>query len=305
MSSHKPERPDIRIAKPPDRVDATLAIKIQVPDPSVDRLPVLKPASERVREKMGAKIAGWHVVGSGDGGIMSKEVPPGSGKSELVAGGTGLVLQQDGAGHPRYKTLPLTLQSFGQFEIDFHALGDEGRLKAVRFLVLHTRTKPVFFLVYDVPMESLYENRHIMSSGVDLKKRDILLDESGKRLYLSRVWYYELNKLNELAALSAKKKESLGSGEAFGLDELKAKLSRSASVHVVGEGFSMQAFVDGVIFNFPQVDDHNDYRYIVSGEEQSYYRLYVNQQMAGDPPGCTPVASFRNNGDHCLLYKEV
>ncbi len=303
MSSEKPKRPDIKFTHRQAAPEATLAIKLDLPEVSVDRLPALQAPSDDKMEKMRAKAAGWKVAGSVGRGIEVKEVPQGSGNLLYAATGTGLVLTGDPRGPEpgefRYQTMPRTMKGFWPLKLTLGA-GDEMKL-----YYFNTRTRGVFFLLYDIPMEELYEKPQIMALGVDFKKKDSITDEKGKRMSLSRITSKELSSILGLAATASVLDSIEPRDENVDWRNLQRKLRDVRVAKTAAEGFSMHAFVEGMMFGFPSKDEFGSHYSITSGEAQDDFRLYVNPGSQGNPPNCVLVASFRYNRDNCLLFKEV
>ena len=308
MGGDKLKRPDIQISRPVTPRDSTLAFKIDVPEPTVDRLPTLHAPSEDKMEKMRAKAASWKIVGGVGKGVLVKEVPQGSGNMLFAANGTGLVLTGDPKeGEPaefRYQTMPKTMKGFWPLKLNLAQPGSEAQ--EMRLYYFNTRTKRVFFLLYDVPTEELYEYPQIMGLGIDFKNKDPITDDKGKKMFLSRISSKDLASLLSLAAMTAGKDTLQVRDDSENNDwrVLQKKLKDMKDVHPVG-GFDVRSFIDGMMFGYPSRDEFGDHYSITSGESQEEFRLYVNPSFQAGPDGCAIVASFMYSKDNCLLLKEV
>ncbi len=318
MSSDKPPVPKVRIgSKPPD---TTLAIKIDLPEPSIEMLAKIPRASdEKTRENRG-NAAKWIVKGTLGKGVSVKETENGSGVFVYYASGTGLVLSGDPNVLPEpevyhYHTMPRTMEGFKQFKISVMDMPPESRLRRkmgkdeLSFRFFHTRTKGVFFLYYDVFYPEFYEVPRLMSAEVKFDKVDRILDENGEGRFISRITPSELASLIRVAKATA----SMGTiavkedSDNNTLEVLQKRLKMVSALQPLAADFSMKLFVAGMKFSYPSMDDLGDYYGIISGEGdvEDYHRLYVNPGFGGTPDGCVAVATFRYNHDHCMLFREV
>ncbi|MCI0503342.1 hypothetical protein L0Y65_01370 [Candidatus Micrarchaeota archaeon] len=177
----------------------------------------------------------------------------------------------------------------------------------LRFIV--GRTRSTWVLLYDQSPESIYENPKFMS--IDLKKRDVVVLENGKTMYLSRISRHELDALNGVAAVCCGKKPALkkdtlapGHEDVPSYSDLAAKLRASGEVHSEDLLFDMKEFADGIRFITALQDaSGNAHYYIVSGEEEHAFWLYVNAD-GGAPEGAIFKTTFRYMDDSCVLYRE-
>ncbi|MEW6722098.1 MAG: hypothetical protein AB1324_02465 [Candidatus Micrarchaeota archaeon] len=284
--------------------EATLGFKIEKP---VAERPVSLPqTSDSVLAGVRKRIAGWRVVSSGNEGVVLKELVPGSRQKFPMASGTGAVLEErpEGSGSYYYSTLGKFLRGVFELEINPAALskgrGPSGPLGNIKMRVLHTRSKAYLFVVYNYPMESLYECPHIMATNVDFKKRDGIVDESDNASRtVSRISIPEYAKLFDLAVLSA---QATTAGTVLSMDELRKRLKRCRDVSCTDPAFDMGALAASLAFSAPFQDDSGIYYYIVAkmGEEERDYTLMVNKKDISVPAAFS--ARFKVDGVDCVLF---
>ena len=191
-----------------------------------------------------------------------------------------------------YATLPKNLRGVGSVTAD-----------GTIFLIGKTRSS--WFLLYGVPPASLYENPAFMS--INLRRCDILTLGNGKTRYLSRVSRDEINALIGIASSSARiPAETLAPqpGMNVPIEALAAKLKKAESVQSDDLFFNMGAFAEGIRFAAVLQDaSGNPYYYIISGEQERPYWLYVNTETNG-PEGSMYPTRFRFNADSCIMFRE-
>ena len=187
-----------------------------------------------------------------------------------------------------------------------------GRIKAAGKISLGSmtmfvaRTTSMRFLIYTCPPEELYELSPSMM-GVDLKKRLILSSPKGKSLFVSALTKEDYTSLVGICSnLSVNGvKESLVPDVNHSLpstQEFVKKLKKAREIETPLLVFDMDTFADGIKWNIVMSDEGNlAYHELTVGDEERIYRLYVN---------CSPaiqmerVATFRFNGERCLLFEE-
>jgi hypothetical protein len=195
-----------------------------------------------------------------------------------------------------YRNLPANLRGAWMLSV-----GD------TRFMV--GRTRSTWVLLYDRSPESLYEDPGFMA--VDFRKRDVLVLDNGKSMFLSRVSREEIDALNILAARSSGKKTPQndtiappGDGS-VSYDDVRGKLKAATVVHSSDVFFDMGRFADSIRFITTLQDaDGNAHYYLVAGEAEKDYWLYINNADAPPPKGCTSTTRFRYKDDSCILYGE-
>ncbi len=208
--------------------------------------------------------------------------------------GIATAMNQDGT-MLLYKTLPANTRGVCMLKI-----GDKN------FIVGRTRSTWVLF--YDLPPEEIYEDARFMD--IDLKKRDVLVLETGKTMFLSRVSRSDIDMLNGIAAIANGRKAQPNDTLAPSADgvisyaSLESKLRAATNVCSEDPLFEMEEFARGIKFVTTLQDQHgNSHYYIVSGEKELAYYLYINSNP--DPPErslFTTTFSYKN--DSCILYRE-
>jgi hypothetical protein len=202
-----------------------------------------------------------------------------------------------------YKNLAKNLK--GAWTLGIPKSGMNG--EDLKFIVGRTRSTWVLF--FDQPPESLYENPKFMS--IDLKKRDVVVLETGKTMYLARVSRQEIDLLNSIAAVAngkaqAPMKDTLAPAtDAIpSYSDVSAKLGKAEDVLSEDLIFEMSQFAEGIKFITTLQDEagHAHY-YIISGDEEHAYWLYVNSDPA-PPEGSLFKTTFRYKDDSCVLYRE-
>jgi hypothetical protein len=170
------------------------------------------------------------------------------------------------------------------------------------------RTRSTWFLLYDNPPEELYEDSRFMS--VDFKNRDVLVLENGKSMFLSRVSRHDIDLMNGIAAVSsgrkAKAPDTLAPDPEGGVSysDLSRKLKAARDVYSEDLLFSMDEFADGIKFVTTLQDENgNTHYYIVSGEEEHAFWLYINTDP-GAPEKSLFMTTFTYNNDSCIMYQE-
>lgn len=194
-----------------------------------------------------------------------------------------------------YRTLPANLRGVCMLNI-----GDK------KFVV--GRTRSTWFLLYESPPEEIYEDARFMD--IDLKRRDVLVLEKGKTMYLSRVSRQEIDMLNGIAAVSngrkAQQKDTLALApdSVVSYSALASKLPLATEVSSDDPFFDMEEFAREMKFVTALQDSHgNAHYYIVSGEAEQAYYLYVNSESK-PPVSVLYETTFRYKNDSCVLYRE-
>lgn len=193
----------------------------------------------------------------------------------------------------------------GAWVLNMPNCGSEG--SDLRFIV--GRTRSTWVLLYDQSPESIYENPRFMS--IDLKKRDVVVLSNGKTMYLSRVSRREIDLLNGVAAVSGRREKGVqkdtlvpAHDDVPSYSDISAKLAACEDVHSEDLVFDIREFSDGIKFITTLQDERgNAHYYIVSGESEQAYWLYVNNDP-GPPEGSLFRTTFRYKGDSCVLYRE-
>ncbi len=181
------------------------------------------------------------------------------------------------------------------------------KIDDARFII--GRTKSTWFLLYDRPPESFYEDARFMN--IDLKKRDVLTLDNGKTMFLSRVSRTEIDMLNTMANLRPHEKKPQHfdtlvprQDGSLSYSAIKWRLRAATSVRSEDLVFDMRKFADGIKFITTMEDDSGGvHYYIVSGEEERSYWLYVNSS-APAPEGALYKTTFTFHNDKCVLYRE-
>ncbi len=170
------------------------------------------------------------------------------------------------------------------------------------------RTRSTWFLLYDTPPEELYEDSRFMD--MDFKKRDVLVLETGKSMFLSRVSRQEIDVMNGIAALASGKRKAKADTLApdpegvVSYSELSQKLKAAHDVFSEDMLFDMNHFADGIKFVTTLQDANgNTHYYIVSGEEEHAYWLYINSNP-GTPEKSLFKTTFKYNNDACVMFQE-
>ncbi len=258
-------------------------------------------------------------------------------KCRVLVNDSGILCEADEDGLMiRYKNLPNNLQGAWMLKI-----GD------IQFMTGRTRT--TWILVYDRPPESLPEDPRF-TGKINFMNRDIIMLESGKTMFVSRISRDERNALNIIAAGEAARTAAgatagkaaeggagagpgqyppeaamapaaanapLGRpGRAPGLslepdetgtvdyEAIQSALKSVQGFHSSDPFFELGAFADSIKFITTEQDaDGRDRYYIVAGEEESIYWLYVNR-AAPEPQGTALTARFTHGTERCILYKE-
>lgn len=202
-----------------------------------------------------------------------------------------------------YKNLPKNLKGAWMLSIPKSGINGED----LKFIVGRTRSTWVLF--FDQPPESLYESPKFMS--IDLKKRDVVVLETGKTMFLARVSRQEIDLLNSIAAVANGKgptpvKDTLAPAPDTipSYSDVGAKLGEAEDVFSEDLVFDMKEFAGGIKFITTLQDEsgHAHY-YIISGEDEHAYWLYVNSDPA-PPEGSLFKTTFRYKDDSCVLYRE-
>ncbi|MFH0885031.1 MAG: hypothetical protein V1861_04935 [Candidatus Micrarchaeota archaeon] len=208
--------------------------------------------------------------------------------------GIATTMNEDGT-MPVYKTLPANIQGACMLN-----LGDK------KFIV--GRTRSTWVLIYDSPPEEIYEDTRFMN--IDLKKRDILVLENGKTMFLSRISRQDIDMLNGIAAIAGGRKAPQSDTLAPSADGvvsysgLQNKLRAATDICSGDPLFEMEEFVQGIKFVTTLQDQHgNSHYYIVSGKEEHDYYLYINSN-SNPPERCIFTTTFTYKKDSCILYRE-
>lgn len=207
-----------------------------------------------------------------------------------------------------YKNLPKNLRGAWMLTID-----------DVKFMVGHTRS--TWVLLYDRAPESLYEDPRFMS--VDLKRRDVIVLENGKSMFLSCVTREEIDTLNAIAIQSATRKKMPASTKnipaivkestdtiapdlegTIDYDVLRRKLKNVSEFYSTDASFHIARFAEEIKFiTTLQDEEGNNHYYIIAGENEHAYWLYVNAN-ASPPKHCISTTCFKYKNDSCVLYEE-
>jgi hypothetical protein len=170
------------------------------------------------------------------------------------------------------------------------------------------RTRSTWVLVYDQPPEEIYEDSRFMD--IDLKRRDVLVLENGKTMFVSRISRADIDMLNGIAAIANGRKAQANDTLAPSADGsvsyacLQSKLRSAVDVCSDDPLFEMEEFAEGIKFVTTLQDQQgNAHYYIVSGEKEHAYYLYINSG-AEPPDRCLFTTTFSYKKDSCILYRE-
>lgn len=171
------------------------------------------------------------------------------------------------------------------------------------------RTRGSLFIITNTIPDTLYELSPAIMHA-ELKRKTILMDKTGKAHYLCRINSRDLAILQKVAStykpMEEKKPTTLEpdtSNPSVDLDQFVKQLKVCGLVEKTEE-FSTPEFARSIKFVTTYNDDNdNTYYFIVAGENDDSYRLYVNC----DPNGHLEhdamfVLSYRR--DRCKLYRE-
>lgn len=268
---HKPgpsDRPKKAQDKPP-----TLAFTSPVLEDRIDGFP---QTSERLQESLRKHLAAC----------------------EVRVNGASMNCAPDESGIMRYVSLPLEDTIRGAWKLT---------VSDMEFFLGRTDTS--WFVLYAFPAESIYD-RDPRFMSINFKNKDKLVLPKGKTLYLSRVTCGEVDALRALAALSAGKMavkaDTLAPGPQghFTYEDVRAKLAKASDLHSTDLFFDMREFIQGIRFITVEEDRQgNVHYYIMSGEDETGYRLYVNP-VDLSMPGHGNSTRFRYRQDVCILYRE-
>ena len=184
------------------------------------------------------------------------------------------------------------------------------------FFVVCTRKN--IWLIYSTPHETLHDHYETLMN-VNLKLRTILerKEDKSKKKYVSHLSAQDLRNFYATASFyraqgpAAQKPapavDTLApeSQEAsVSIEEIQRKIKTSALIISSQKGFSLQEFSDTIKFASTFLDEMGRTHYfIIAGEEESVYRLYINGNVAPSA-GAVGFVRFRYCNDSCIMYKE-
>jgi len=217
-------------------------------------------------------------------------------KCRVMRNDSGIATMMNDEGTMRvYKTLQTNLRGAGVLDI-------AGR----KFIV--GRTRSTWVLIYDQPHEEIYEDARFMD--VDLKRCDTLVLDNGKTMFVSRISKSDIDMLNSIASLAAGRKAQQNETLVPPADgtvsyaALTSKLRAATDICSDDPLFEMDEFAAGIKFVTTLQDQHgNTHYYIVSGDKEQAYYLYINSDS--EPPGnYLFTTTFSYKKDSCMLYRE-
>jgi hypothetical protein len=220
------------------------------------------------------------------------------GKLTIQDSASDLVWGERADGSKGYTALPKRL--LGAWKLD---------IQGTTFLVGQTRS--TWVLLYDKPPEMIYEDTRFMS--IDLKRKDIVTTEKGKRMYVSRIERADLDRLNGIAAQEARKRtvvvDTLVPQEgSFSMPEVREKLLRCEFRQSTDPFFDLESFVKSIKFMTPMQGATGNYYYIVAGDEEKTCALYIDRPDPIPKDSYKGVAILKYRGkqsEDCILFMDI
>ncbi len=141
------------------------------------------------------------------------------------------------------------------------------------------RTRSSLFIFTEKPPESFSEIKGLV--GVDFTNNSLAeTKKTQKRFFIILITLTDLEKIRAVAARekSVIEKPTLEpvEGEMVNIDEFRGKLRECNVISSTVEDFDMRRFADEVKFVETFQDEKNRYYFIIAGDAENRYRLYVN-----------------------------
>lgn len=176
-------------------------------------------------------------------------------------------------------------------------------IKGFTFMALISRGS-VFVLSNKTPETSYEAAQGLM--GVDFKRKCILENPEGKRMYVSMISPTEYNLMLSLAVQTSMAPQVTGTiapqaDGAIPLEQFKQKLLKCALIFTTDPDFNLKKFAESVDLVSPfRGDDDQRHYYLVVGKDERGYILYVNPKARPD----MTATRLSYGNDHCVLKQE-
>jgi len=172
--------------------------------------------------------------------------------------------------------------------------------------VMAAQTSRNSFIIYNIPMEKLYEIPGLTSAN--FKERCMLRTDKGKSLNMSRVFSRELKAIFNIALEEKQAKapslDTIVPSEGSSTADLKLKLKACDYLATLEPNFDVAVFAESIRFIAPFSGEGDSGHYLVFvGENEDLYNLYVNSRP---PPGAavSPICVLKYGKDECVLCRE-
>jgi len=215
----------------------------------------------------------------------------------VIEHGTGMYVDEDTG---RYHPLPERILDVTIVKTD-----------AATFIALRTRTQ--WCVLYDVPHEELHD-RNPALMNVDLKLRDISVTPKGKKMYLSSIKKSDLNKLQAIEVMDARKKGKtfadslmLVEGAPFDYEGTKKRIQRCEKLHSTDLYFDPVVFGAQIQFMTPTQGSSGHYYYIQAGNpnDPKECELHVGTDPKHPQGSYKHKATLIYGNEPCFLYTDV